>query len=125
MRQPTNAQWWSLLIVTLLLVAAWPPTGGRSLAMQLVNWAVDPRDALPTLPPPLAFGEGDDPVAVDAHDLQVRMYDELYARGGWTRRRMALKVAGDPLQPATERQLLVAAGVIAAFVIWRRGNRAG
>ena len=62
--------------------------------------------------------------AVEAHDLQVRMYDELYARGGWTRVRLKLKVADDPINPATERQVLVGMGVLAAFLVWRFGGRA-
>jgi len=121
--QPTNLQWWTLLIVALLIVAAWPPADSRSLAMKFVNWAVDPGDGLPTLPPPYGPGEGDDLQAVNAHDLQTRMYDELYNRGGWTRTRLELKVAGDPFEPATERQLLVAFGVVGAFLIWRFGAR--
>ena len=76
--QPTNAQWWALLVVALLIVAAWPPADDRSLAVKFVNWAVDPADRLPTLPPPYGPGEGDDLEAVNAHDLQTRMYDELH-----------------------------------------------
>ncbi len=110
-------------MVTLLLVALWPPTGDRSLAVKLVNWAVDPGDRLPTLPGPLAFGQSDDLAAVNAHDLQTRLYDELYNEGGWTRMRLELKVAHDPLSPATERQLLVAIGVVTAFLVWRFGSR--
>jgi len=115
----------SLLVVALLIVAAWPPADDRSLAAKFVNWAVDPADRLPTLPPPYGAGEGDDLEAVNAHDLQTRMYDELYDKGGWTRLRLRLKVAEDPFNAATERQLLVAVGVIAAFVVWRFGTRAG
>lgn len=121
--QPTNAQWWTLLIAALLIVAAWPPADDRSLAMKFVNWAVDPGDRLPTLPPPYGPGEGDDLEAVNAHDLQTRMYDELYNKGGWTRLRLDLKVARDPFNAATERQVLVAIGIVAAFLVWRRrGN---
>lgn len=117
--QPTNGQWWTLLIVALLIVAAWPPADDRSLAIKFVNWAVDPRGRLPTLPDPYGPGEGDDLEAVNAHDLQTRMYDELYDKGGWTRTRLELKVATDPFNAATERQLLVAFGVVAAFLVWR------
>jgi hypothetical protein len=113
-----------LLSVALLIVVLWPPSSDRSLAVTFVNWVVDPRDELPTLPGPLALGQGDDPAAVDAHDLQTRMYDELYARGGWTRTRLELKVARDPFNPSTERQLLVALGVVTAFVTWRLSARA-
>jgi len=49
------------------------------------------------------------------------MYDELYARGGWTRLRLQLKVAGDPMNRATERQLLLGGGVLVAFLVWRFG----
>ena len=122
MWQPTNAQWWVLLIVVLLIVALWPPAEDRSLAVKFVNWVVDPRDRLPTLPGPLAFGRGDDPAAVEAHDLQTRMYDELFERGGWTRTRLELKVWRDPFNPSTERQLLIALGVVAAFAVWRSNN---
>lgn len=120
--RPTNAQWWILFLVALLIVALWPSAEDRSLAAKFVNWAVDPSDRLPTLPDPFAPGQGDDLEAVNAHDLQVRMYDELYDRGGWTRLRLQLKVAGDPLEPGTERQLLAAAGVATAFLVWRFGG---
>lgn len=119
MWRPGNAQWWILLVVALLLVAMWPPAADRSLALKFVNWAVDPAGTLPTLPGPLALGQSDDPALVDASDLQTRMYDELYSKGGWTRLRLELKVADDPFNRATERQLLVAVGVLTAFVIWR------
>ncbi|PWT80599.1 MAG: hypothetical protein C5B57_11980 [Blastocatellia bacterium] len=119
MWRPGNAQWWILLATALLLVALWPPAEDRSLAVKFVNWAVDPTDRLPTLPAPLALGQSDDPNAVNAHDMQTRMYDELYNKGGWTRVRLEMKVATDPFNPATERQLLVALGVLTAFVVWR------
>jgi hypothetical protein len=122
MWRPGNGQWWILLIAALLLVALWPPSEDRSLAVKLVNWAVDPRNTLPTLPGPLTLGQSDDPNAVEAHDLQTRMYDELYEKGGWTRMRLRLKVAGDPFNRATERQLLVAMGVVTAFLVWRFGT---
>jgi len=123
MWQPGRGQWWTLLTVALLIVVLWPPSEDRSLGVKFVNWVVDPGDQLPTLPGPLAFGQGDDPSTVDAHDLQTRMYDELYARGGWTRTRLELKVASDPFNPSTERQLLIAIGVVAAFIVWRFGAR--
>jgi len=84
-----------------------------------VNWAVDPNDRLPTLPGPFEPGEGDDLETVNAHDLQTRMYDELYNKGGWSRLRLELKVASDPFNAATERQILVGIGVVAAFLSWR------
>ena len=122
MRQPNNAQWWTLLVVALVLVAVWPPADGRSLAVKFVNWAVDPADRLPTLPGPFAPGQGDDLETVNVHDLQTRMYDELYDKGGWTRLRLELKVANDPFDPGTERQVLTGIGVLAAFLFWKFGG---
>jgi hypothetical protein len=52
------------------------------------------------------------------------LYDQLYNQGGWTRRRLKLKVAGDPLNPATERQLLLAVAAVAVFLVWRIGGSA-
>ena len=107
------------------MVVAWPPADDRSLALKFVNWAVDPAGRLPTLPPPYGPGEGDDLEAVNAHDLQTRMYDELYERGGWMRLRLQLKVAEDPFNAATERQILTGIGVVAAFLSWRLLGRRG
>lgn len=124
--RPTNAQWWVLVAVALFIVVAWPPRDGRSLAVQFVNWAVDPRDELPVLPEQLPMGVGDDPAAVNEHDSQVRQYDAMYLKGGWTRRRLELKVAGDPFDPATTRQVLMAIAVVTALVAWRvAGTKAG
>jgi hypothetical protein len=119
MFKPTNAQWWFLVIVALLIVFVWPPGEDRSLAAKLVNWAVDPRDELPVFPSQLALGLGDDPDAVAAHDMVVQQYDTLWAKGGWTRKRLELKVARDPFNPSTERQLLTAIAVLTALIAWR------
>jgi hypothetical protein len=119
----SNAQWWVLVTVAVFIVVAWPSDNDRSLALKLTNWAVDPSDELPILPGPLALGQGDDLDAVEAHDLQVRMYDELDNKGGWTRRRLELKVASDPFSPSTERQVLTGIGVLTAFLVWRFGGR--
>jgi hypothetical protein len=105
--------------VAVLIVLAWPPRDGKSLAVTFVNWAVDPGNALPVLPRQLSRGEGDDPDAVYQHDLQVQQYDALYLKGGWTRKRLELKVARDPFDPATTRQVLTMVGVITALVVWR------
>ena len=123
MWQPRVAQWWCLVIVSLLVVSVWPPRGETSLAVKVVNWAVDPFDELPVLPAQLGLGLGDDFEAVNARDAVVRRYDELNMRGGWTRRRLRLKVATDPLNPATERQVLTGIGVLTAFLVWRFGAR--
>src|SRR4029077_4281611 len=99
MWHPNNAQWWLPLVCALLIAAAWPPRDDKSLAAKVVNWAVDPANELPILPDQLALGQGDDPDKVHAHDMQVQQYDALYLKGGWTRTRLELKVAGDPFNP--------------------------
>lgn len=119
MRQPTRTGAGILLALALLIVAAWPPDNDRSLALKFVNFAVDPLGHLPILPPQLGLGVGDDPAAVETHDEQVRRYDALYGQSGFTRWRLRLKVAGDPLSAGTERQLLLAAGAVGAYLLWR------
>lgn len=112
-----------LFLVALTIVVVWPPDRGKSLAMRVTGWAVDPTGALPTLPAQLGPGLSDDPAAVEARDAIVRRYDELYDHGRWMRLRLALKVARDPFDPATERQVLLVAGVVVAFLTWRFGGR--
>ena len=87
--------------------------------MKAVNWVVDPADSLPTFPPPLPMGMGDDGDAVAAHDAAEADYYHARNSSPLTRWRMTLKEARDSLDPQTERQLLVAAAVLAALVIWR------
>jgi len=121
MWRPTRFQWWFLVVVALLVVVAWPPRDDKSLAIKLVNWGVDPWDELPVLPDQLPLGAGDDPEAVSIRDIQTQQYDALYQKGGWTRTRLELKVAEDPLDPSTERQVLTGVAVVAAFLAWRWG----
>ena len=123
MRAPAQWQWRSLLVAALAVVVLWPPADGKSLGVMFVNWAVDPADQLPVLPKQLPLGRGDEPDAVEAHDAAVREFDRRDAEGGWTRRRMALKTAGEPLRPSTMRQLLAAAAVVIAAVAWRVAAR--
>jgi hypothetical protein len=120
--RPSNAHWWVLVTVAMFIVCAWPFGQDRSLTMQFVNWAVDPWDQLPVLPPPFDLAEGDDVQAVNAHDYQVGAYDEIYDKGGWGRTRLRLKVAKDPFDPATERPVLAAIGVLTAFLVWRSAS---
>ena len=119
----TRAGSWVLFLAVLVIVAAWPPAAGRSLAVKAVNLAVDPADSLPVLPPQLGFGLSDDVQAVEMRDEIVRRYDEMYALGGITRARMRLKVAQDPFNPVTERQLLLVFGVVVAFLTLRSGSQ--
>ena len=113
----------ALVAFAVALVCVWPPANDRSLALKLLNWAVDPRGALPILPPPFALGAGDDPDAVAAHDAQVQAYDTRYLQGGWMRRRLEWKVTRDPFDAATERQVILALGIVTAFLLWRVNHR--
>ena len=123
MSRPNNVQWWVVVIVALVLVAVWPTADDRSLALKFVNWVVDPSDALPTLPGPLDMNAGDDADAVFTHDSQENAYYNLYDKGGWTRTRLRLKVAEEPFNPATERQMVVGIAVVAGLLAWRLGVR--
>jgi hypothetical protein len=123
-KRPSAASWWTVLAIALFVIAAWPPDEDKSLLAKFVNWAADPAGDLPVLPPQLGYGLGDDPQAVEERDAQVRRYDELYNRGGWTRRRLELKVAGDPLPRGTERQLLLAFAAAAIFAVFMLRRRA-
>ena len=114
--------WWILFITAVVIVATWPPDGDRSLGLKVTNWLVDPGDQLPLLPAQLGFGLSDDPLAVEQRDAQVRHYDELYGQGGWTRMRLALKVARDPFDPSTTRQVLLLVGVVVGFAVMRQSR---
>ena len=110
---------WVLFLTALLIVSAWPPDKDRSLAVKAVNWAADPTGTLPILPEQLGFGLGDDVSAVEARDAMVRRYDELFNRDAFTRSRLELKVAADPLNPSTERQVLLFFGIVVVFLAMR------
>ena len=74
------------------------------------------------MPPPLPPGLGDDGDAVAAHDALEAEYYRLYNSSSWTRWRMDVKAAGDPFDPTTERQWLIAIAVVAALLTWRLGR---
>jgi hypothetical protein len=119
MWQPSGRQWWIIWTAAIAIVLGWPPTSGRSLGVKMVNWAVDPADTLPTLPPPLAMGLDDNGDAVTEHDALEADYHHAREASALQRWRMDLKVASDPWSPTTERQILVGLGVMAALVVWR------
>jgi hypothetical protein len=121
--KPSNLQWWILVIVALLVVFVWPPSGDKSLAAKFVNWAVDSQNALPVLPDRLALGMGDDTDAVQRERPAHAAVRRAVPQGGWTRKRLELKVAGDPLSPSTERQPLTGIAALTAFLVWRSGGR--
>ena len=120
MWQPNRPQWAIISAITLLLVLAWPPSsGGRSLGMKIVNWAVDPAGSLPSVPPPLPMGLDDDGDAVAAHDLLESEYYRVRDRSAMNRWRMRIKDARDPMDPTTERQILIGIAAVAALIVWR------
>jgi len=123
MFQPNRAQWSIIWTAAALLVLAWPGDTGRSLVVKAVNWAVDPAGSLPTLPAPLPMALDDDGDAVPAHDAQETEYYRVRDRSVITRWRMTLRDAGDPFDPSTERQLLVAVAVLSALGVWRLDSR--
>ena len=118
-----NAQGWMIGGVAALVIIAWPPEQDRSVALKAVNWLADPANTLPTLPGPLAPGLDDDADAVTAHDTEMAEYDRLFASSKTMQIRLRLKVAADPLNSSTERQVLTALGVLTGIGIWQRGAR--
>ena len=110
-------------MAAVAIVVLWPPTDGKSLAVTFVNWVVDPGGRLPVLPPQLPLGEGDDPRGGGGSRRRGASGHVLYAQGGWTRWRLQLKVADQPIRPGVMRQLLTAAAVILAALTWRVAAR--
>ncbi len=117
--RPNRAQWAIIWTSTLLLVLAWPPSSGRSLGNTFVNWAVDPGGSLPSFPPPLPIGLDDDGDAVAAHDLLESEYYRARDRSAMNRWRIHMKDARDPIDPTTERQILIGIAAFSALIVWR------
>jgi len=91
--------------------------------MKAVNWLVDPGNSLPTLPEQLPIGLDDNGDAVTAHDAQEAEYYRQYESSRVTRLRMTLKVAADPFDPSTERQVLAGIAIVSALIVWRLNAR--
>jgi hypothetical protein len=123
MWQPNRAQWSIVWTVSLLLVLAWPPDGGRSLAVKALHRLADPTGSLPALPAPLPMGLDDNGDAVAAHDAQEMEYYRRRDSSRLARWRMDAVEAGDPFDPLTERQVLVAVAVVSLLGVWRLGKR--
>ena len=119
MWQPNRAQWSIIWTVAILVILAWPPDDGRSLLVKLVNRVADPMGSLPALPAPLPMALDDDADAVAAHDAEESAYYRQYNSSRITRWRLTLKSVRDPLDPSTERQLLVGMAVLSALGVWR------
>jgi hypothetical protein len=125
MWQPNRSQWLIICTIAALLVLCWPPDrgNGSSLIVKVIHWAVDPANTLPPLPPPLPPGLGDNGDAVAAHDAVEAEYFRLHNSDAMTRWRMDVKAGGDPFDPMTERQILIASAVFAALAVVKVGSR--
>jgi hypothetical protein len=122
MWSPNRGQWIVIWIAAVLVLLAWP-AGTGSLGIKLVRWAADPMQTLPQLPQPLPPGLDDNGDAVAAHDAELREYYRRYNESPATRTRMEWKDAEDPLERTTERQVLVAFGVVCALAVWALQRR--
>jgi hypothetical protein len=125
MWQPSRAQWAIIWPVAMFALLAWQPDAGPSLGVKTLHWIVDPAGALPSFPPPLPMGLDDDGDAVAAHDALETAYYQRRDGSALTRWRMAMKEAGDPMEPQTMRQLLAALIVASALVVWRIESNRG
>lgn len=112
-------------VVAAALVMLWPTGGERSLGVKAVNYAADPFHRLPVDPGPIPMGLGDDADVVAAHDAQERAFYDAYEGSLLTRIRMELRGWRDPLDPATQRQALVALAVVGALMVWRLAGSDG
>lgn len=118
MWQPNTAQWRLIWTVAVLLILAWPEEN-QSLAIKAISWGVDPFQTLPRTPSPLAPGLGDDMTAVQQHDAEEAAYYHMYSSSRISRLRLQLRDVRDPLDPSTERQILVGLAILVALSIWR------
>ncbi len=125
MWQPNTPQWRIIWILAALVVLAWPPAEGRSLALKAAAWAADPFHTLPVMPPELPMELGDDGFAVADHDRLVSSYFDVYQSSPWKRFRIDVRDFQNPFDPTTERQLLVGISVFGALLVWRLGGRTG
>ena len=119
MWQPNRVQWSILWTAAVLIVLAWPPDNGKSLAVIATRWLADPAGVLPSLPDPLPMGLDDDGDAVAAHDAQESEYYRARSGPAATRLRMRLKEARSPWDVSTLRQVLVGVVVLSALGVWR------
>jgi len=119
--QPNRPQWWIISAIAALVVLGWSPDreNGPSLGMKALHWAVDPWNRLAALPPPLPLGLDDNGDAVAAHDALEAEYYRQYSSSSTARARLTLKNARDPLDPITQRQVLIGVAVFGVLLVWR------
>lgn len=102
-----------------MVILGWPDGDGESLAVKIAHFAVDPSGDLPSLPPPIPMGLGDNADAVMAHDAAEAAYYDAYDSSAIARSRMAVRDWRDPLDPSTQRQILIAVVVAGVLLAWR------
>lgn len=110
-------------MLAAVVVLFWPSEGSRSLAVKSINWLADPSNSLPRQPGQFSLEDGEDPVAVMAHDSEEAEYNRLMANSRMARLRIHLRDMSDPFEPSTQRQLLAAIAVLGALLVWRLGER--
>lgn len=123
MWRPNSLQWRLIWVLAFVIVLFWPSQQSRSLGIKALNWAADPGNTLPRLPGPFSLEDGEDPVAVTAHDAQEAEYNHVYASSRLARLRIHLRDMSDPFEPSTQQQVLAAIGVLGGLLIWRLGGR--
>ena len=123
MWQPNKSQWRVVWVVAVVLILGWPADSGKSLATKAANWLADPSNSLPSLPAQLPIGLDDNGDAVAAHDAEEAEYYRAYTSSRLTRFRMTLKMASDPLETSTERQILAGIGILSALLVWRLNGK--
>jgi hypothetical protein len=124
--QPNASQWRLSVLLAAVLVLFWPSSSesdNRSLALKFAGWVIDPTHSLPREPEVLGFADEDDVAAIDAQTVQQEQYDKVYNGSALGRLRLRLRDAQEPLEPATERQILIAAAVLGGLLVWRLGSR--
>lgn len=104
------------------VILSWPDVSG-SLAVKAINWIADPFQSLPAEPRPIPMGLGDNVEAIQAHDAQEAEYYRVHDSSEFGRLRLWLRDLQDPLDPSTERQLVMGFAVAAALGIWRLDSR--
>jgi hypothetical protein len=121
--RPNSSQWRLIWVLAAAIVLFWPGEAGRSLAIKSLNWLADPANSLPRQPGQFSLEDGEDPVAVMAHDSEEAEYNHMVATSRLARLRIHLRDMSDPFEPSTQRQLLAAIGVLGGLLVWRLGGR--
>jgi hypothetical protein len=63
--------------------------------------------------------------AVQQHDAEETAYYRMYSTSRMARLRLQLRDLKDPLDPSTERQVLVGLAILIALSVWRAESKKG